>query len=358
MYSKKILVIYPEEKSTYLAVYHGSEMSFLKNIKHSDEELSAFKEIKDQLSFRKKAIIDVLTENDIDVRKVDILMSRSGMMKPVKSGIYEINDRMIDDLIEGSKSEHHINLGGLISKEIADQIGKKAYMADPVVVDEFDEVARVSGHPLIKRKSRFHALSHKHFARKYAKSISKRYEDLNLIVVYVGTKGISIGAHKKGKVVDVNQSYDGDGPFGITRAGSLPTGDLIRLCFNGKYSKDEMLDMVQRGGGYAAYLGTDNLTEIDQRLISGDENAIFISYACAYQAAKEIGGMFTVLETDVDAIILSGNIFNSERFLENLTKRVGKIAPIALYPSKNDFEAIAMNGLRMLKEEITVQEYK
>ncbi len=358
MYSKKILVIYPEEKSTYLAVYHGSEMSFLKNIKHADDELKAFKEIKDQLAFRKKAILDVLIENEIDIQKVNLLMSRSGMMKPVKSGIYEINDRMITDLIEHSKSDHHINLGGLISKEIADEIGQKAYMADPVVVDEFDEVARVSGHPLIVRKSRFHALSHKHFARKYAKSISKKYEDLNLIVVYVGTKGISIGAHKKGKVIDVNQSYDGDGPFGITRAGSLPTGDLIRLCFSGKYSEDEMLNMVQRGGGYAAYLGTDSLSEIDQRLISGDEKAIFISYACAYQAAKEIGGMYTVLNSDVDAIILSGNIFNSERFLENLTKRVGKIAPIALYPSKNDFEAIAMNGLRMLKEEIAIQEYK
>ena len=358
MYSKKILVIYPEEKSTYIAVYYGSEMSFLKNIKHSDEELSAFKQIKDQMAFRKKAILDVMLENDIEIGKVDMVMSRSGMMKPVKAGIYEINDRMIADLIEHSKSDHHINLGGLISKEIADDLDKKAYMADPVVVDEFDEVARVSGHPLIERKSRFHALSHKHFARKYAKSISKRYEDLNLIVVYVGTKGISIGAHKNGKVIDVNQSYDGDGPFGITRAGSLPTGDLIRLCFSGKYNKDEMLDMVRRGGGYAAYLGTDNLSEIDQRLITGDKTAIFYSYACAYQVAKEIGGMFTVLESNVDAIILSGNIFNSERFMENVTRRVGKIAPIVSYPSKNDFEAIAMSGLRLLKEEIVLQEYK
>ena len=358
MYSKKILVIYPEEKSTYIAVYHGPEMSFLKNIKHTDNELDAFKEIKDQLAFREKAIINVLVENDIDVNKVDLLMSRSGMMKPVKSGIYEINDQMIEDLIDGSKSEHHINLGGLVAKNIADEIGKKAYMADPVVVDEFDDVARVSGHPLIERKSRFHALSHKHFARKYAKSISKKYEDLNLIVVYVGTKGISIGAHKKGKVIDVNQSYDGDGPFGITRAGSLPTGDLIRLCFSGKYNENEMLDLVQRGGGYAAYLGTANLTEIDQRLISGDEKAIFISYACAYQVAKEIGAMYTVLNSSADAIILSGNIFNSDRFLENVTRRVGKIAPLVLYPSKNDFEAIALNGLRLLKEEIVAQEYK
>ena len=279
------------------------------------------------------------------------------MIKPVKSGIYEINDKMVSDLNETLNDKHPVNLGGLISKSIANDLGIKAYMADPIVVDEFDEVARMSGHPDMPRRSRFHALSHKHFARKYAKSQSKRYEDLNLIVVHVGTKGISIGAHKKGKVVDVNQSLDGDGPFGIARTGSLPTKELIRTCFSGKYTEEEMIDLIVNKGGYAAYLNTSNMDEIDQRLMSGDEKAIFVSYACAYQVSKEIGSMFTVLEGDVDAIILSGYIFNSERFLENVTKRIDKIAPIALYPSKNDFEAIAMNGLRLLKEEIEVQEY-
>ena len=187
---------------------------------------------------------------------------------------------------------------------------------------------------------------------------SKKYDELNLIVVYVGTKGISIGAHKKGRVVDVNQSLDGNGPFGVTRAGTLPTGELIKLCFSGKYTEDEMYNLITRGGGYQAYLGTDNMDEIDQRLLSGDEKAIFVSYACSYQVAKEVGSMYTVLEGDVDAIVLSGYIFNSERFLDNVTKRIEKIAPIALYPSKNDFEAIALNGLRVIKEEIEIQEYK
>ena len=358
MFSKKILVIYPEERSTFVAIYHSSEMSFLKNIKHSDEELDKFEKIIDQLDFRRDTILRVLDENDIDIKKVDLIMSRSGFIKPLKSGVYEINDTMVDDLRSHIKGRHPINLGGLISRQIADSIGVKALMADPIVVDEFDEVARLSGHPEMPRRSRFHALSHKHFARKYAKSVSKKYDDLNLIVVYIGTKGISIGAHKKGKVVDVNQSLDGDGPFGITRAGSLPSGELIRMCFSGKYDEAGMHNLITQESGYAAYLKTSNLEEIDQRLMTGDEEAIFISYACSYQVAKEIGSMYTVLEGDVDAIILSGYIFNSDRFLDNVTKRVDKIAPIALYPSKNDFEAIAMNGMRVLKEEIQIQEYK
>ncbi|MCK5343649.1 MAG: butyrate kinase, partial [Candidatus Heimdallarchaeota archaeon] len=269
MYAAKILVIYPEEKSTFVAVYHASEMSFLKNIKHSNEELDQFDKIADQKQFRKDAVLNVLKENDIELDKVELVMSRSGLIEPVNSGVYQINDKMVEDLKANIKGRHPINLGGLISKEIADSIGVKAMMADPVVVDEFDEVARLSGHPDLPRKSRFHALSHKHFARKYAKSQSKQYEDLNLIVVYVGTKGISIGAHKKGKVVDVNQSLDGDGPFGISRAGSLPTGELIKLCFSGKYTEDEMYNLITRESGYVAYLNTDNLSEIDQRLMSG-----------------------------------------------------------------------------------------
>ncbi len=358
MYSKKILVIYPEEKSTFVAIYHSSEMSFLKNIKHPEEDLNKFNEIQDQLQYRKEAILNVLKENEIDVSKVDIIMSRSGLIKPVKSGIYRINDKMVEDLKANILGVHSINLGGLIAKEMADDLGIQALMADPIVVDEFDEVARLSGHPSLPRKSRFHALNHKHFSRKYAKSIGKEYEDLNLIVVYVGTKGISIGAHKHGRVIDVNQSLDGDGPFGIARAGSLPSGELIKLCYSGKYTEEEMYRLITRGGGYKAYLGTDNLDEIDQRLLSGDEKAIFVSYACAYQVSKEIGSMYAVLEGDVDAIILSGYIFNSERFLENVSKRIDKIAPIALYPSKNDFEAIALNGLRVVKGDLEIQEYK
>jgi butyrate kinase len=358
MISQKILVVYPAINSTFVAVYMGSDMIFLKNIKHQKEELNKLKNIKEQKDFRKKLILKVLKENDIDINRVEMVMARSGLLKPLKSGVYEVNEKMLEDLRLGTYGKHPMNLGGIIAYEIASSINKKAYMADPIVVDELDEVARVTGHPLFKRKSVFHALNHKHFARKYAKSQNKNYEDLNLIVAHIGIGGISIGAHKNGRVIDVNQSFDGDGPFTISRTGSLPSGDLVRLCFSGKYTEEEIIRMITKEGGYTAYLGTNNLDEIDQKIISGDKTTLFYSYALAYQVSKEIGAMSTVLEGKVDAILLTGNIFNSEKFLANVSKRVGSIAPIALYPSQLDFEALALNGLRVIKGEVEVLEYK
>mgnify|MGYP006282141401 CR=1 FL=1 len=358
MISAKILIIYPAIESTYIAVYRSTDLIFLKNIKHSEEELSQFGDLMEQAGWRKEMIMNVLKENDINIDLIEIVMGRSGLVKPVASGVYEINGRMLEDLHAGVQGVHATNLGGVIAHEIAQELGKKAYMADPVVVDEMEDVAKVTGHPEFKRRSVFHALSHKHFAKKYAKSINKPYEELNLIVCHVGTAGISIGAHKKGKVIDVNNSFDGDGPFGIQRSGTLPMGDLVKLCFSGRYTEEEVFRMITKEGGYTAYLGTSNLDEIDKKVLSGDETTLFISNALSYQVSKEIGSMYTALEGEVDAILLTGNIFNSERFLENVSRRVKKIAPIALYPSQNDFDAMALNGLRVFKGEIDVMEYK
>ena len=285
-------------------------------------------------------------------------MARSGLVKPLKSGVYEINERMIHDLKIGVMGMHETNLGGLIAHQIAQQIGVKAYMADPVVVDELSDMARVTGHPLFVRKSIFHALSHKFFARKYAKSINKQYEDLNLIVCHVGLGGISIGAHLKGQVVDVNQAFDGGGPFSITRTGTLPMGQLVRLCYSGEYTQEQVLRMLNSEGGYSAYLGTDSISQIDKMIAEGDEKALFISEACAYQVSKEIASHYATLEGELDAIILTGNIFNSQLFLDNVKKRVGKLAPMALYPSVNDLEAHAVNALRVLKGEVEVFTYE
>jgi butyrate kinase len=210
---------------------------------------------------------------------------------------------------------------------------------------------------LFERKSIFHALNHKHVAKKYARSVHRKYDDLNLIVVHIGSEGISIGAHRQGKVVDVNNTFDGDGPFAITRTGTLPAGDLVRLCFSGVYKEEELLKMITEGGGYAAYLGTSNISEIDKRMMSGDETAIFYSSALAYQVAKEIGAMATVLEMNVDAILLSGNIFNSARFIKNVTTRVSKIADVMLYPSVNNFEALMMTGLSIINGDAEIMEY-
>ena len=230
MISQKILIVYPAIKSTFVAVYRGTEMIFLTNIKHKKEELEKFNTTFEQKDFRKKIVLKVLKENDININKVGIIMGRGGLLKPLKSGVYEVNEKMLEDLKTGIQGDHPMNLGGIISYEIAQSIGKKAYIADPIVVDELDDIARVSGHPLIERRSMFHALSHKHFARKYAKSQNKNYKDLNLIIAHIGIGGISIGAHKDGRVIDVNQSYDGEGPFTISRTGSMPLVDVVKLC--------------------------------------------------------------------------------------------------------------------------------
>lgn len=357
MVDKKILVIYPETQETKVAVYLGTELIFLKSIKHKPEDLARFKEIMDQKNWRKEMIWKELKENDIHVELIEVVMAMSGLTKPCKSGIYEVNERMKEDLQTGVMGKHAVNLGGLIGAAIADTLGKKCFIVDPVVVDEMDDVARVTGHPLFTRKSIFHALSHKFVARKYARSVHTKYEELNLIVVHIASEGISIGAHKQGRVIDVNNTFDGDGPFAISRTGSLPVGDLVRLCFSGKYTGEDVIKMITEGGGYAGYLGTSSINEIDKRIMAGDETANFYSYALAYQVAKEIGAMASVLECKVDAILLSGNIFNSARFIKNVTDRVGKIADVMLYPSVNNFEALMMTGISILNGEAEILEY-
>lgn len=358
MHQNKILVVYPEVRATRIAVYRNTEPMFLKTIKHEKEKLAGFNNIPDQTDYRTEEVIKELERNDFDLKKIQIVMARSGLVKPLKSGVYEINDRMIDDLRAGVMGMHETNLGGLIAYKIACKYGIKAYMADPVVVDELSDLARVTGHPLFVRKSIFHALSHKFFARKYAKSINRQYEELNLIVCHVGLGGISIGAHLKGQVVDVNQAFDGGGPFSITRTGTLPMGQLVRLCYSEKYTQDQVLEILNSKGGYSAYLGTDSIPQIDKMIADGDQQALFISEACAYQVSKEIASHYATLEGDLDAIILTGNIFNSQLFLDNVKKRVGKLAPMALYPSVNDLEAHAVNALSVLKGEANVLTYE
>ncbi len=358
MLKQKILIIYPEVRKTRIAIYRNSEPIFLKTIQHPEEDLAGFKTIPDQLQYRTEAVIAEIERNDFKLELVAIVMARSGLVKPLKSGIYRINEKMVDDLKIGIMGVHATNLGGLIAFEIAKKIGVDAFMADPVVVDELTDMARITGHPIFERKSIFHALSHKHFARKYAKSVNKPYEELNLIVCHIGLGGISIGAHQKGLVVDVNQAFDGGGPFSISRTGTLPVGQLVRFCYSGKYTEDQVMEMVTSKGGYYAYLGTDSITQIDRMIADGDEKALFISRALAYQVSKEIASYYAVLEGDIDAIILTGNIFNSERFLDNVKQRVGKMAPMALYPTINDLEAHAVNAMMVLKGEAEVKEYE
>lgn len=352
-----ILVINPRYPFTKIGVYNNKNLVFLKKINHSEADLVRFSKLLDQIEYRKELILKELKENEIDFDKIRMVITRGGLIKPVKSGIYKINDEIKKDLLNSIQGKDVVNLGGLISEGIVCNFpNANAFIADPVVVDEFEDIARITGLPEIKRRSIFHALNQKYVARRYAKSINKEYEDLNLIVAHLGT-GITVGAHKKGRVIDSNMGYDGDGPFSPIRAGSLPSGDLIKLCFSGKYSKEELLRKVSTEGGLYAYFGTFSGIDIDQKVKDGDKEAEKIYEAMAYQVSKTIGSMFAVLSGEVDSIIITGPIANSSWFVRKIVERIDKIAPITIYPGSDTIETLAMKGLRVLYGEQDVEKY-
>jgi len=358
MLVKHILVIYPEPEITKIAVYRNTSLIFLKSIRHKPEQLNSFENVIDELDYRTGMIMDELNTNQIDLGEIGVIMARGGLIKPVKSGVYEVNERMKEDLRKGVMGVHATNLGGLIADRIASLLpNAKAYLADPVVVDEMEPIAKISGLPGVERNSVFHALNHFNISREYANSINRNYKDLRLVVAYIGSGGVSVGAHRYGQVVDVNQAFDGDGPFSMTRTGSLPVGQLIDLCYSGKYTHQEMRKLITEQGGIKAYLGTKSLTEVMNRVDSGDETARFVVDAMAYQIAKEIGGMAAVLEFNIDATLIMGSIMNNKFFTEKLISRIEKIAPVSVYPILNDLDSLAMNGIMILKGEVEITNY-
>jgi butyrate kinase len=354
----RVLAINPGSTSTKIAVYQNTEPILLKSIKHSSEELAPFSRITDQFSFRKDLILEKLQEADINLHDLQAVVGRGGLLKPIASGVYKVNEQMMADLRNSPLGEHASNLGGLIAHDLAKSLpNATAYIVDPIVVDEFDDIARISGHPLMQRISIFHALNQKAVAREYAKSTHRKYEDLNLIVVHLGG-GITIGAHRKGRVIDVNQGLDGEGPFSPERTGTLPVGDLVKLCFSGKYTLKEVQKMVKGEGGLVAYLGTNNAYDVEKMVDSGDKNAELIYHAMAYQVAKYVGEMYTVLKCEVDAILITGGIAYDKGFVNWIQERVYKLAPIHIYPGEDEMKALAINGLMVVRGELEVKEYK
>ena len=353
----QILAINPGSTSTKIAVYENTKVIFLKSIPHSIEDLKKFKRITDQYAFRKKIVLNELKHAHIEIDKIEAVVGRGGLLRPIKSGIYAINDRMKKDLREGILGEHASNLGGLIADNIARSLpNAKAYIADPVVVDEMEEVARITGHPDFKRLSIFHALNQKATARSYARLLNSKYEDLNLIIAHMGG-GISIGAHLRGRVIDVNNALDGEGPFSPERTGTLPAGQLIKKCFEEDMTIDKVKKMVTGEGGLMAYFGTNSAYQIELMVLEGDVKARFILDAMSYQVAKDIGAMATVLRGEVDAIILTGGIANNPMVVEYIKKMVGYIASVIIYPGEDEMHALAMNGLMVLKGEVVPKEY-
>ena len=353
----RILAINPGSTSTKIAVYRDYDPILVKTIRHSVEDLEHFEKITDQLSFRKDIILHEIEEAGIDLNKIKVIVGRGGLLRPIESGVYEVNERMKYDLCNSPLGEHASNLGGLIADDLAKALpDAKAYIADPIVVDELEDIARVAGHPAFKRISIFHALNQKAVARNYATSKKQKYEDLNLIVVHLGG-GITVGAHKRGKVIDVNQGLDGEGPFSPERSGTLPTGDLVKACFSGKYTLAEIKKMVKGEGGMVAYLGTNDCQKVEERMNQGDPMAKLIFEAMAYQVAKFTGAMGSVLKGEIDAILITGGIAYSKAFTGLITERVRWIAPVHVYPGEDEMWALAMNGLRILSGETIPKEY-
>ncbi|MFP3860177.1 MAG: butyrate kinase [Bacteroidales bacterium] len=352
-----ILAINPGSTSTKIAVFKNAKSAFLKNIKHSTDALKDFEKIADQFHFRKEVILNELKNTDIDIENISAVVGRGGLVKPIESGVYEVNEAMKKDLKDSPLGEHASNLGGLIASDIAESLpNARAFIADPVVVDEMQEVARIAGHPKFKRHSIFHALNQKAIARSHANSLDKKYEDLKLIVVHLGG-GVSVGAHKNGKVIDVNNALDGDGPFSPERSGSLPVGQLAKLCFSGEVSYEEVKKIITGQGGLVAYLGTNDAYQVEMMVRNGDDKAKLIQNALAYQVAKEIGSMATVLKGKVDGILLTGGMAHNPLLVDYVRNMVEFIAPLSVYPGEDEMQALAMNGLRVLKGETKPKVY-
>ncbi|MBN2615717.1 MAG: butyrate kinase [Bacteroidales bacterium] len=353
----RILAINPGSTSTKIAVYIGSNPVFIQTIRHSLEELEKFAIITDQFEFRKNIILQELKDADIRLDLIRVVMGRGGLLKPVESGVYRVTETMRSDLKSCKYGQHASNLGGLIAWDIARSLpDAEAFITNPVVVDELDDKARISGHPLLPRRSIFHALNQKAVARQHAKSIMRKYDELNLIVVHLGG-GITVGAHKKGRVVDVNQGLDGDGPFSPERSGTLPVGDLVRLCYSGKYTMEEVLKMITGQGGLIAYLGTNSAYEVEKRVKENDEQAKLIYDAMAYQVAKEVGGMGAVLNFEIDGILITGGIAHDKYFVNQIISYVHRIAPVHVYPGEDEMKALAQNGLRVVRGEMQPKDY-
>ena len=354
--SIKSLIINPGSTSTKIGVFEDETLLFDKTLRHPTEEIAKYASIIDQKDFRKQIILDALKEDNCDIHSFDVIVGRGGLLKPIPGGTYPVSDALLADLVAGVQGQHASNLGGILAREIGDAIGKPSYIVDPVVVDELTDVARISGMPELPRRSIFHALNQKAVARRYAKEHGTTYNALNLIVIHMGG-GVSVGAHSKGKVIDVNNILDGEGCFSPERAGTVPVGDLIKMCFSGKYTQKEIYKKICGNGGFNAYLHTNDAREVQKMVDEGNEYAKLIQEAFYYQIAKDAGAMAAVLHGKVDQIILTGGIAYAQLTVDKLTESLGWIAPITVYPGEDELLALAQGALRVMTGEEEPQTY-
>lgn len=352
----RILIINPGSTSTKIGIFDNEVSLFEKTIHHDADQLGKFDTIIDQYEVRKNAILETLDMEGINISKIKAVCARGGLLRPIEGGTYLVNEPMLRDLRSGYSGQHASNLGGIIANEISTGLNIPAFIVDPVVVDELEPIARISGFPLIERKSIFHALNQKAVARRVAKELGKTYEQVNLIITHMGG-GITVGVHKQGRVVDVNNGLHGDGPFSPERAGTIPAGDLISLCFSGEFYRDEIMKMLIGHGGLMGYLGTKDALKVEKMVKNGDKQAKLIYDAMAYQVAKEIGSASAVLAGKVDAIVLTGGMAYGHGIVRSIMNRINWIADVFVYPGENELQALAEGALRILRGEEKVKVY-
>jgi butyrate kinase len=356
MLRENLLVINPGSTSTKVAVFRNTENILQKNLNHSAEEVAKYEKITDQFHYREEMILEWLKEEKIEVGSLVAVVGRGGLLKSMPSGTYKVTDAMIEDLKIGVQGEHASNLGGIIAKGIADGQGIPSFIVDPVAVDEFDDIARISGLPELPRKSLVHALNIKAVARRAAKDMNKDLTELNFIIAHLGG-GITISPVEEGRIIDANNANDA-GPFSPERAGTLPVGALIKLCYSGKYTQAETKKMILGKAGLVGYLGTNDARDVLKMIENGDKKAELIFDAMTYQISKEIGSVATVLKGKVDAILLTGGIAYSNLLCEKISKRVQFIAPVKVYPGEDEMLALAEGTQRVLNGEEQAKIYE
>ena len=352
----KSLIINPGSTSTKIGVFEDETLLFEETLRHSTEEIAQYASIVDQKDFRKQIILDLLKEKNFDIKSLQVVVGRGGMLKPIPGGTYAVSDALLEDLKIGKQGQHASNLGGILAREIGDSIGVPSYIVDPVVVDELMPISRYSGVPELPRTSVFHALNQKAVAKRYAKEQGKAYDSLNLVVVHMGG-GVSVGAHEKGRVIDVFNALDGDGAFSPERAGAVPSGALIKMCFSGQYTEKEVYKKIVGNGGFNAYVGTNDMRDVEKMVQNGDKKAEEVREAFIMQVAKNIGSMACVLKGKVDQIIITGGIAYDKVVVAGLTERAGFIAPITVYPGEDELLALTQGALRVMNGEEKAMEY-
>ena len=354
--SIKSLIINPGSTSTKIGVFEDETLLFEETLRHSTEELAQYASIVDQKDFRKQIILDLLAKKNFDINSLQVIVGRGGMLKPIPGGTYAVSDELLEDLKIGKQGQHASNLGGILAREIGDSIGVPSYIVDPVVVDELMPIARYSGVPELPRTSVFHALNQKAVAKRYAKEKGVSYDSLNLIVVHMGG-GVSVGAHEKGRVIDVFNALDGDGAFSPERAGAVPSGALIKMCFSGEYTEKEVYKKIVGNGGFNAYLGTNDMRDVAKMIADGDAHADEVREAFILQVCKNIGSMACVLKGKVDRIIVTGGIAYNKEVVDKMEERAGFIAPFTVYPGEDELLALAQGALRVLNGEEEAMKY-